>query len=474
LSLEGEERRRVLPQRPITWIDRIWNYFASVKIAMVYIGLIAVTAIIGTLIPQENTIPSVDPATFYAGKFGRFGSFMFNAGLTRMYSSWWFLCLLLLLAISLIICSWERIVPLYKSLTHQTVKKSIQWIRQRQLYYGMSDSTDEDMERLNSSLSGRHYKVSRKDGALLAEKGRFSRFGPYIIHIGLLLVIAAAFSRLLPGWFFNADLIIDNGQTMAVPHTPFSIRNNKFMMEQYPDGRAKMYSTDATLFDNGKPAVSNTITVNHPLKYKNVLFFQESFTTPRFQSAVVTLSKDSKHSIGNFSLDLTHLRSTYHVGAYTVSTINYFPDFSVEGSAPVTVSPEPQKPVFIFEVKGPGITKPQPQWFVLFMPVMSSFLSKDAPLQFGVNAVQMTQSTVLRVHKDVTVPLIYFGALVVLAGLATTFYFQHRRWWARLEDGVLHIGCHTNKNWFAIKKDFEVVMMGLGVNERQEQGSDRT
>src|SRR3990172_3759402 len=95
-----------------TVIDKIWDIFASVKLAVVIFSLIALTSIVGTVIEQQ-----ADPEKNVKLLMKMFGigheaahSFLGvldKLGFTDTYHSWWFLALLLLFAANLIICSLE-------------------------------------------------------------------------------------------------------------------------------------------------------------------------------------------------------------------------------------------------------------------------------------------------------------------------------------------------------------------------------
>jgi cytochrome c biogenesis protein len=472
LSTPLESRKATDKKRKKPLLDRIWQFFASVRVAIVIISLIAVLSVIGTVVPQENAIPSSDPERYYTSVYGTWGRIMYSLGFTNMYVSWWFLALLLLLATSLIICSWERIVPLYKSLKYQVIRKSVQWIRQQKWYMAVPEAAvtangdAAAFDRLKQALAKKRYVIREDGDAFLAEKGRFARFGPYILHIGLLIIIAGAFSRTLPGWYFNTSVLIREGETKPIPDTDFAVRNDKFTIQFYDDGRPKMYQTLATIVKNNQDIKTASIEVNHAMKFEHVSLFQQSFGDPTFKTATITFSKpDSDKPLGSFQMNFEHPDTQYKVGDYTIQVLNYFPDFKMQNNQPATESSEARKPVFIFQVKGPGIQTPRPQVFFAFFPILSK-LQKDSPVQFMIQDIVKTQATVLRVHKDLGIPIVYGGTGVVMFGLILTFYFQHRRVWVRIEDEVLHMGAHTNKNWYGLKKELEKVLSEAHLSSR--------
>jgi ResB protein required for cytochrome c biosynthesis len=106
--------------------DKIWNFFTSIKVGVGIIAIIAIAAAIGTILPQEYFIPiGADPLQHYTEQYGTFGTLYYKLGFTQLYSSWWFVLLMGLLALSLIAASVDRGVPLYKSLKNQRAKNTL-------------------------------------------------------------------------------------------------------------------------------------------------------------------------------------------------------------------------------------------------------------------------------------------------------------------------------------------------------------
>ncbi len=92
--------------------NSLWQFFASVKLALVILCLIAITSIIGTVIPQKEA------AEFYTSTYGPKMAQVFSIlDIPDMYNSWWFLALLFLLGFNLIICSIDRFPGVWKQVT---------------------------------------------------------------------------------------------------------------------------------------------------------------------------------------------------------------------------------------------------------------------------------------------------------------------------------------------------------------------
>ncbi len=90
---------------------KIWKLLSSIKLAIWLLVVIALLSLIGTLIPQNET------SDFYIAKFGQYGyQFLSKTSLNNIYASFWFLLLLILLALNLSVCLLNRFFPKSRSL----------------------------------------------------------------------------------------------------------------------------------------------------------------------------------------------------------------------------------------------------------------------------------------------------------------------------------------------------------------------
>ena len=454
-----------------TIFDHVWDFFASVKVGITIIVLIAIGSVLGTIYPQTNAIPSPNPEYYYMDTYGKLGDLYYRLGLADTFTSWWFLVLVLMMAISLIIVSIDRGVPLYRSLKNQPVARKVIAIRSDRLYANKEGASEADLTALGESLKKHRYKIRQENGALLAEKGRFPRFGAYIIHLGLIIIILGVFSRLIPGWYYTDMVWLKEGERKDIPEVGFSVQNNGFELEYYPDSdRVKKYETDAVVYELGsnEPAAKKHLIVNDPLNFKNTLIFQNSFDpNPMFKSAKMELiEKATNKSLGTFEIDFNDPTAEYKVGDFKLKMINYFPDIQIDKDKGVfTKSRDPYNPGIMFEITGPGYEEPSKQWMLPMAPFVEQMLGQEYKftLKFVPDSLQLFHMTGLRLEKDLGVPIVYFGLAVVLWGLVLVFYFQHRRVWARLEEGVLHIGGNANKNWLGMTKEFNRALAPLDI-----------
>jgi len=88
------------------------RFFASVKLTVTLLIVIAVACIVGTLIPQADAVPGTPETVyaFYVKSYGPRLHVLFNTlSLYQLYSSWWFSLLLLVLTVNMIVCGLRRL-----------------------------------------------------------------------------------------------------------------------------------------------------------------------------------------------------------------------------------------------------------------------------------------------------------------------------------------------------------------------------
>lgn len=465
MRYEGKARRSQLVVRsPVDWI---WNFFSSVKIAIVLILITLILASLGTIFPQEDFIPSNTPETYYQETYGTLGNVFYQLGLSVMYDSWWFFSLLAMIGISLVICSLDRVVPLYKALNNQRVEKNVNFMKRQRLAHHEEisvENVEQKIDRWVIALQEKRYQVKREGNALLAEKGRLSRWGPYINHIGLILFLLAALLRWIPGWSIEEFVWVRDGETKKIPTSSYYVKNERSFTELYPNKQVvKKYQTDAVIYEKNtqgqlKQVHKQSIMVNHPLKYKGYELFQSSLN-PELGGVKLKLSdRKAKQDLGTFSVQFAKLKPNqrYQVGDHTIRLLEYYPDFALDkNQQPITLSQAPNRPAMIFEVFKSGQGKGEKIWVISGENLDT--IMKDNQYTIDLDQLQMINKSGLIVRTDKSLPFLFAGGLISMVGLAMGFYFQHRRIWLRVQDQTLYLGAHTNKNWYSLRRELQQI-----------------
>ncbi len=178
------------------FVDRLWDFFCSLKLAITTLILLAITSIIGTVIEQGMTPEELAAKSGWSLDFLKF---LDRINAFDMYHSWWFLSLMGLFAVNLICCSIKRFPFVWKTVREPRLVVDDGFFR--------SLSNVEEVVVAKGSLEGVRDQVitflknrfgapvvTEQDGKihLYAEKGAISRFGVYLTHSSILIIFLGA------------------------------------------------------------------------------------------------------------------------------------------------------------------------------------------------------------------------------------------------------------------------------------------
>ncbi|WP_413309082.1 cytochrome c biogenesis protein ResB [Bacillus sp. 1P10SD] len=500
MRYEGSARRSQTYNK--TFIDKIWNFFSSVKVGVWLIIITLIASTLGTILPQEMYI-NLPPEVYYEQEYGWFGKLYYNLGFHDLYGSWWYLLLIAMIGISLVICSLDRVVPLYKALKAQRVTRHEGFLK-RQRVFGVNENIDtDDINTIKKHLKERRYNVREENGDLLAEKGRFSRWGPYINHVGLIIFLFGGMLRFIPGFYVNEDLWVREGETAVVPETngQFFIKNNQFILQHYDKNKdktfekainragevVKNYQSNVVLYKRvgknlpgEKPELKKVeeykIQVNKPLSYEGYSIFQASFRSEMNSMSFSLIDKSTNQSYGDLKVDLLDPKDKYDLGnGYSVEILNFFPDFEFDKNGePTTKSRVPNNPAFVFRM----VTPDKPKGETAFIAIRQNIEPfGDNKYKIAFKGIETKNVSGFIVRKDSSLWAIILGGIIFMIGVIQGAYWNHRRIWVQNKNGQVWIAAHTNKNWYGIKREIETILadtkVGIPDDQLQKENIDK-
>ncbi len=424
-------------------INQIWAFFSSVQLAILTLISIAVTSVIGTLIPQGEA------HSFYVTKFGATtATFMQILDIPTMYSSWWFYCLLGILSINLIVCSVDRFPSVWRIIQADNLAMPLERIKKMSSFRSWSSistrQTDIDLQGLLASC-GWKCKAKKENGNSLyfSQKGRWSRAGVYIVHTSILVIFAGA----IIGHFFGFKgniMIPEMRSTMKIFSNPgslpidlgFTVRNDSFGIEFYENGMPKEYKSHLTILENDMEILQSDIRVNSPLTYKGITFYQSSYQG--HQEFLVKITENAGGLSHRLSLPFQQ-QSSWEEKNIRCGIIN------AEASGQRAIRAK-----LWFKVgDNPAIT----EWVANNENVNIN----SEGMIYTVNVKQL-YSTGLQVSKDPGVTVVYSGCVLLLLGLYMAFFQSHRRIWLYQQgagkENLVYLSGSTHKNKQAFAKEF--------------------
>lgn len=485
MRYEGSARRSQTYKRSI--IDKIWNFFSSVKIGVSIIIAVLATSAIGTLFPQKLFVPAnseADYLAYYERLYGFAGVLYYKFGFYDMYNSWWFKLLIGMLGTSIIIASFDRVIPLYKSLKRQRTKRHLSFMKRQRVYgEGSTPDSQSSLEIAGKKLKELRYNVKVEDGAILAEKNRFSRWGPYVNHTGIIIFLFGVLLRGIPGFYVDEALWIREGDLLEIPGAPgYYLESKEFILENYTKDEAdevfgqalervgmipKNYQTNVNLYkipDDALPGQSNlefvkedSIIVNNPLKFEDYNVFQMDFRLNELKSMTFHLTeKKTEKSFGEFTVDLVNPDKVYELdNGARVELRDYYPDYGgIENGEIIEKSPIPNNPAFIFKM----ITPEKPEGEMSFVAIRQTLETEENNYKVNFISAETRDISGLTIRKDKTLYILLLGGLIFMIGVIQGSYWNHRRIWIQTgEEDTVYLAAHTNKNWFTLKKEIDQV-----------------
>ncbi|MBW1988777.1 MAG: cytochrome c biogenesis protein ResB [Deltaproteobacteria bacterium] len=398
---------------------RLVSFFASVKLSITLLFVLAATSILGTVIPQN------EPARFYQENFSEPVLKIFTAfNLTDMYHSLWFTALLLLLGVNLVVCSLRRLPKTWKVARSKGAGFSdsrFAGIRHKEEFSSKlpADQLAAAAEKILSKKFRRVKTAQTRSGTgLWAERGRWSRLGPYVIHLGFLLTLVGGLVGSL--WGFSGFMNLPEGDTMdhaflrktgQAVHLPFAIRCEDFDVSFYENGMPKEYTSRLTVLEDGKEAFTTDIEVNHPLRYQGINVFQSSYGN--YLSATLTFLNPQTGKTWDKTVRIREMAELPE-GAGRFMVVDFSEAFKHQGKT--------MGPVFhlhVFPKNG------RPTRIHLIAGVPRDKAPAAGPFKVLAKDWQQRYYTGLQITRDPGVGLVYTGFALIILGCFITFFLYH-------------------------------------------------
>ena len=257
-----------------------WSFFSSIKLTIVVLVLIALLSILGTFVPQQEGARAI-ARHFSPGVEG----FLLSLQLFDIYHSLLFYILIALLSLNLIICSLNRFGlswRQYKTALYPPPENLFDNIAPEQTLK-TNKQKEASLLAVAPLLKGKYGNITKNETAtavfLSGERGEFSIFGVYIVHLSILVIISGVIIGSLFG--FSGDINIREGESVdlvslrdgkGTRKLDFSVRCNKFMVEYYEDGTPRTYRSDLSFIKDSRVIHNAPLLVNHPVTVDKIRF----------------------------------------------------------------------------------------------------------------------------------------------------------------------------------------------------------
>jgi cytochrome c biogenesis protein len=464
------------------WLGgRAWRTLTNVRFAVLQIVVLAICGLIGTIVRQLPSFALRDPAAYVrelddlhrrydpvtllgvnvgpgmVDLFERLGFF-------RIFTAPWFSTLLLLLIVSITVCTLDRTPRLWRTARLVRVAQPEAFFDLRlpeRARLGPSRLAETDVAAVLRS-QGFGVRAAESDGArhVYGDRHQYLKLATLLTHLGLILFLTGGF---VTGAFgFEHVLAVAAGEAQPVqpvgtPHNLIA-KNVSFEAPRRPDGSFEDFRTDLAVYRDGVEVARKQIRVNDPLTVDGFVFHQNTFGP----AADITIRDPTGRLLWSGPMVLIDRPDVPPQGFMTIP-----------GSATglhVALAADTSGVSRLVVLGLPGEEPPAGEEV---RPIFGEALTLGATSDpertggFEIAWRSMGAWTGIVIKKDPGQPIIWLAFGSLIAGLALSFYFPRRRAWVRLDpDGRARVAFLADR-YVDTEREFGRLVEALAARARR-------
>lgn len=411
---------------------KILRTFAQLNLAIFFLLIVATFSILGTIIEQDQNLNYYKE--IYAGVIlpGNllFWKFLLFFGLDHIYKTWWFLTLLFLFGTCLVCCTFTQQFPTLQLARRCNFKTKLNSFK-RQEYFTIIKNVY--FFKCLNDFKLKKYNIFQQKDIIYIYKGILGRFAPIIVHVAMILIligntIAALGSfnaqELIPkGEIFEIQNIISKSFFTKIPDYP--LRVNDFWIEYGTKNNIKQFYSDLSILNtNGNEINRKTISVNFPLRFKNLTFYQTDWNAIGLR---ISINNE------NYQLPLASLTKTKSLW------VTWIPIFKTSENSITFITNNLNGTFSLYSSQGN---------FLGTFNLGDKIRSLDDLIIF-----EIVTETGLQIKADPGIPLIYFGFGVLMVSSLIS-YFSFTQFWLAKNNKEKFIGATSNRAKLNLRFEF--------------------
>ena len=454
---------RSTPTEPLARAGRaLWGLLTSVDFAVFQIIVLSVMALIGMTLRQlpgfafrsagdyaaamEDIHVRYDP-TIGSGVVDIFE----RLSLFAIFTSPWFSLALVVLVISIVVCTLDRTPRLWRGVSDVRVIQPEPYydpvLPDRAVMDGVQVA---DLAAVVRRRGFRVREAAAKDGSwhVYGDRHQYTKMATLLTHLGLILFLVAAAVTSLFG--DEQGLVVPEGESLTVQPigTPglLLVKNLGFEAPGFETGMPTDFTTDLAVYRDGQEIARKTIRVNDPLAIGGYTFHQNGFGPAPH---LVVRDADGK-PLWDAQVPLTDSAGGRPYGILAVPGrdlgLQILLDRADDGTGIVLILP--------YRVIGKDPEgNPIPQNFgAVTLARGDTRVSPD--LDLSIQLTDFGEYTLLIAKSDPGQGIVWTAFLSLITGISITFYFPRRRVWARLApDGLLGLVWRSDR-YVDVEREF--------------------
>ena len=416
----------------------LWRLLTSVNFAVAQIIVLSLLAVVGMTVRQLPGFAFRSPGDYAAAMAdlharydpvlgAAFVDLMERLQLFRVFSSTWFSIGLVILIVSIVVCTLDRTPRLWRQVSDVRVVQPDPYfdprLPDRAALSGVSAPA------VAAALRRHRFRVREEevDGVrfVYGDRNQYTQLATLFTHLGLILFLVAA--AITSRFGVEQGLVVAEGETLTVGPigTPglLVVRNLGFEAPGFLEGRATDFTTDLAVYRDGQEIARKTIRVNDPLAVAGFTFHQNGFGP-----APDLVVADDAGILWSGPVPLTDQAGGFAYGSFAVPGRDMGLELLLERQAD-GVGILLVVPYRIVGEEADGSPR------VEYLDPMALARGEDGTvpgIDFRVGLRDFAEYTLLIAKNDPGVGLVWvaFGSLIT--GILITFHRPRRRVWARV------------------------------------------
>jgi cytochrome c biogenesis protein len=361
-----------------------------------------------------------------------------DLGLNHVYTTWWFITLIIIFSISLLTCTYIQQIPSLK------IARRCQFFRTKNQFTNLKLINKLPNYLLNLliyKLNLQNYSIFQQQHIIYCYKGLIGRIAPIIVHISLILILLGSIISSIGGYnsqeiisktnIFHTQNVLSVGKFGKIPNV--SSRINDFWITYNKNNKITQFYSNISILNNlGNEIKRQTISVNHPLKYKGITYYQTDWNL----SSIRIIDENLNKIQYPLSFPLTD-KSKIWLSWVTLND-NYTNGFTIlVNNLEGYIALYDKTGVFLRNIE----------------------LNENLSLNIGKHLIinDLINSTGLQIKTDPGIPIIYtgFGFLMLSTVIS---YITYSQIWVIEDKNFIYIGGSTTRAKFDFELEFSLLV----------------
>nr|YP_009391574.1 cytochrome c biogenesis protein ccs1 [Laurenciella marilzae]ARW59718.1 cytochrome c biogenesis protein ccs1 [Laurenciella marilzae] len=435
----------------------LWNSLkrlANLNLSIFILFLISLCCVLGSLIEQDQSLvyyQSNYPVSNLSFSIVNW-QIIYNLGLDHVFQTWWFIVILIVFILTLLSCTFFTQLPSLRNARRWKFIYNKDYFNNSFFSKENYISDDNSLIAMIYSLVSSDFFVFSQDYSIYSYRGLYGRMSPIFVHFSIVsILLGSMFSflssfvaqEMVPnGEIFHIRNIIHSGLLSSLPPNIFG-RVETFNIDYNDNGSIRQFFSKLSIMSSqGQIIVSQQISVNKPLIYRYLTFYQTDW---ELNSVKISLANDGVLQKKLFKTIINNKNS-------------WLCKIAVDDYKQVILAVfDLNSPIFLFSSEGILMSK---------LSINQLFYINDLP--FVVNDI--LASTGLQIKMDFGILIVYLGFLVLILSTILSYLSYSQIWFYRVSN-VFYFLASTNRavlsfeeDTFAINCSYYSLTSGLNLN----------